>query len=49
MIHSVCCERDSLHEAECPREILEFEYAVQIPLHQGPPIEHGQARHNFSF
>ena len=49
MIHSVGCQRDSLHETEGPGEVFELEHAVQLPLHAGPPIECGQARRNFSF
>jgi hypothetical protein len=49
MIHSVGRERDPLHEPECLPEILEFEHAVQISLHQAPAIKLAQPRCNFLF
>jgi len=46
MIHSVGRARDSLHESECQREILEFEDAVEISFHHAPAIDLAQSRCN---
>jgi hypothetical protein len=47
MIHFVGCKRDSLHEPECLREILELEPAVQTSLHQTPSVKRPQAHCSF--
>ena len=49
MIHSVCHERDSLHESKRLGEILEFKRVMQIALHYTLAVEPVQSRRNLLF
>jgi len=42
MIHFFGGQRDARHEAERLREIFELEYAVQVPVYDGPAAQFPQ-------